>query len=394
MMKRIYLDCFSGVSGNMLLGALLDAGVPQKLLHDTLQQLNIKGFEVNIEHVQIHGFAACRVTVTTDEHHPHRHLADIKSILDDSALEPAITAKAKAVFHRLAKAEAAVHGTTVEAIHFHEVGAVDALVDIVGTVAGFHFLGPVEITCSPLPMPGGWVQCAHGEIPLPAPAVCKLLQDVPVYGESLQQELVTPTGAALVAELASGFGQMPAMILQKTAYGAGTMQRADSRPNLLRIQVGEALEVMESQQVDILDTHIDDWNPELWPHTSQLLLDAGALDVCLIPIQMKKGRPGFLVRVVSTPANTLQLKNCLFTETSTIGIRCRRESRSTLVREAVTVDTPWGPLQAKKIHRPGGIEISPEYEACLIVAKQHGIPLQTVYAAVRDCQLNSSSTDK
>lgn len=389
MMKRIYLDCFSGVSGNMLLGALLDAGVPQKLLQETLQQLNIKGFELKIEHLQVQGFAACRVKVTTDEHHPHRHLADINSILDASSLEPAISKKAKAVFHRLAKAEAAVHGTTVEAIHFHEVGAVDALVDIVGAITGFYFLGPAEIICSPLPMPGGWVQCAHGEIPLPAPAVCKLLKDVPVYGESLQQELVTPTGAALVTELASGFGQMPAMILHKTAYGAGTMQRADSRPNLLRIQVGEALEVMESQQVDILDTHIDDWNPELWPHTSQLLLDAGALDVCLIPIQMKKGRPGFLVRVVCSPANTLQLKNCLFTETSTIGIRCRRESRSTLMREPVTVDTPWGPLQAKKIHRPSGVEIAPEYEACLLVARKNGIPLQTVYAVVRDCRLNS-----
>lgn len=394
MMKRIYLDCFSGVSGNMLLGALLDAGVPQKLLQDTLQQLNIKGFELNIEHLQIQGFAACRVKVTTDEHHPHRHLADINSILEASSLEPAISKKAKAVFHRLAEAEAAVHGTTVETIHFHEVGAVDALVDIVGAVAGFYFLGPAEITCSPLPMPGGWVQCAHGEIPLPAPAVCKLLKDVPVYGESLQQELVTPTGAALVTELAADFGQMPAMILQKTAYGAGTMQRADSRPNLLRIQVGEALDVMESQQVDILDTHIDDWNPELWPHTSQLLMDAGALDVCLIPIQMKKGRPGFLVRVVCSPADTLQLKNCLFTETSTIGIRCRRESRSTLMREPVTVDTPWGPLKAKKIHRPSGVEISPEYEACLLVARQHGIALQTVYAAVRDCRLNSFLTDK
>lgn len=386
MMRCLYLDCFSGVSGNMLLGALVDAGVPEPFLHATLHSLDLDGYALRCEQVRINGFAARRVTVAADEQHPHRHLADIVAILRRSSLEQTIIDQAIAVFTRLARAEAAVHGTTLDAIHFHEVGAVDAIVDIVGTVAGLHYLAPTTITCSPLPMPGGWVNCDHGDIPLPAPAVCTLLKDIPVYGVPLEQELVTPTGAALVAELSSAFGPMPSMILKTTAYGAGTMERADGRPNLLRLQIGHPPTGQEAQQVDVLDTHIDDWNPELWPHVSELLMEAGALDVSLIPMQMKKGRPGFLLRVICDPSVTPRIHQCLFEETSTSGIRCRRESRFTLSREATTVSTPWGPVQAKRIQRPGSTEIVPEFEACRQLARLHRIPLQQIYAAIRSHQ--------
>jgi pyridinium-3,5-bisthiocarboxylic acid mononucleotide nickel chelatase len=256
-----------------------------------------------------------------------------------------------------------VHGTTVDQIHFHEVGAVDAMVDIVGTVAGFAYLHIDRLICSPLPMPRGWVSCAHGEIPLPGPAVCRLLEGVPVYGEDLDQELVTPTGAALVRELAAGFGPMPPMRLARTGYGTGSMERRDGRPNLLRLLLGRSIEVQEAQQVEVIETHLDDCNPELWPYVSEQLLAAGALDVGLIPMQMKKGRPGLLVRVIVEPG-TGGITMVLFSETSTIGLRIRREERMTLPREIITVTTPWGDLPAKKITTPAGTVITPEYEVC------------------------------
>ena len=317
-MKTAYLDCFSGVSGDMLLGALLDAG--------------------------------------------------------------------------LAEAEASVHGVTADRIHFHEVGAVDAIIDIVGTVAGLHHLGIDRLICSPLPMPRGWANCAHGEIPLPAPAVCRLLQGVPVYGEAIERELVTPTGAALVRELAEDFGPLPPMILEGTGLGAGSMQRPDGRPNLLRLLVGQSVEVTEAQEVEVIETHLDDWNPEYWPHVSERLMTAGALDVSLVPIQMKKGRPGFLLRVIADPAATMPLTTVLFSETSAIGLRRRREQRLTLPREQVNVATPWGDLPGKRIRTPAGEVITPEYEACRAMALAQGIPLDVVYTAVREGGKNLTRT--
>ena len=392
-MHTAYLDCFSGVSGDMLLGALLDAGMPESYLRAVLAGLPLHGYTLTVEQKTMQGFAATRVRVACGghdhcheqhghQHHAHRHLAEITTLLSQAAIPPQIRDKALAVFTRLAEAEAAVHGTTVEAIHFHEVGAVDALVDIVGTVAGFAYLNIDRLICSPLPMPRGWVTCAHGEIPLPGPAVCRLLEGVPVYGEQLGQELVTPTGAALVRELADDFGPLPPMLLTRTGYGAGSMERSDGRPNLLRLLLGQGTEVAEAQEVEVIETHLDDWNPEFWPHVSERLMAAGALDVCLIPIQMKKGRPGFLLRVIAEPATRQPLTTLLFSETSTIGLRWRREARMTLPRESVTVPTPWGDLAAKKITTPNGEVITPEYEACRKIAAAHQVPLQTVYAAV------------
>lgn len=393
-MRTAYLDCFSGVSGDMLLGVLLDAGVPEDHLREVLAGLPLHGYNLTVERTTVRGFAATQVRVLCDQHHhhEHRHLAEITTLLRRATIPPQVRDQAVAVFTRLAEAEAAVHGTSVEAIHFHEVGAVDALVDIVGTVAGCAYLELDHLICSPLPLARGWVQCAHGDIPLPGPAVCRLLEGVPVYGENLDQELVTPTGAALVRQLATDFGPMPPMRLGQTGYGVGTLQRRDGRPNLLRLLVGERQEVAEAQEVEVIETHLDDWNPEFWPHVSTRLMAAGALDVCLIPIQMKKGRPGFLLRVINEPACRSALTTILFSETSTIGLRWRREQRLTLPRQTVTVATPWGELTAKQITTPTGTVITPEYEVCRTVADAHNIPLQTVYAAV--CRAQHSQENK
>lgn len=388
-MLTAYLDCFSGVSGDMLLGALIDSGVPETVLHRVVAALHLDGVTLRVEHPIVQGFAATRVSVVCQhrhdahhDHHPHRHLAEISALLHRADLSPRVRDTSLAVFTRLAEAEAAVHGTTLNRIHFHEVGAVDALVDIVGTVAGIEALNIGRLICSPLPLTRGWVNCAHGDIPLPGPAVCRLLEGAPVYGEHLEQELVTPTGAAPVAELADDFGPMPPMRLTHTGYGAGSLQRADGRPNLLRLLLGQGVEVAEVQQVEVIETHVDDWNPEFWPHVSARLMAEGALDVCLIPMQMKKGRPGFLLRVIADPASRDALTTVLFSETSAIGLRMRREQRITLPRETVSVTTPWGELTAKKIVTPGGTVIAPEYEVCRQVAEAHRVPLREVYAAV------------
>jgi len=383
-MKIAYLDCFSGVSGNMLLGALLHAGLEEKQLRTMLAGLQLNDWQLDIQRNTVSGLEACLVRVQTEKtaHHPHRPLEQIRKILENSELPRGIIDRSLAVFTRLAEAEAQVHGTTVEKIHFHEVGAVDAIIDIVGVVAGFQLLEINRISCSPLPMPGGWVSCAHGQLPLPVPAVCRLLKNVPLYGTSLEQELVTPTGAALVAELADSFGPLPSMTLQETGYGAGTMQRKDGRPNLLRLMIGRSAEVDEARLVEVVETNLDDWNPELWPHVAKRLLKAGALDVSLVPMQMKKGRPGFLLRVIVDPAHDVPVKEVILTETSSIGLRFHTMQRLTLPREMIEVDTPWGPVQAKKVETSAGSRITPEYEDCRRLAREQNIPLQKIYSIV------------
>jgi uncharacterized protein (TIGR00299 family) protein len=389
--KICFLDCFSGISGNMLLGALLNAGLSQDALQETLSRLNLPGWELSCSPVTISGLQAASVQVQVQtqvqihETATHRHLSDIRTILEQSELEPIIVERSLAVFTRLAKAEAHVHGTVPEKIHFHEVGALDAIIDIVGAVAGLHLLDIEKVICSPLPMPGGgWVHCQHGDIPLPAPAVCELLKGISVYGDSLQQELVTPTGAALAAELSSSFGTMPPMILEQTGYGAGTMQRQDGRPNLLRLIIGRKQAVTESQQVEIIETHLDDWNPELWPHVAAKLMKQGALDISLVPIQMKKGRPGFLLRLLAAPAHAAHLKDALLSETSAIGLRFHTVQRMTLPRTCIELTTPWGIVRAKKVTTSEGIRITPEYEDCAKLAEEQNIPLQKIYAAVAE----------
>jgi uncharacterized protein (TIGR00299 family) protein len=381
-MNIAYLDCFSGISGDMLLGALLDAGLPEGELHAVADDLGLTGCRLEITKTTESPLQATRVRVLVDTPQPARHLPEIEAILNAGHLAPVVREKSLAVFRRLAEAEAEVHGCAIAEVHFHEVGAADALIDIVGAVRGLHLLAINKLFCSPLPMPRGWTACAHGQLPLPAPATCVLLRGVPVYGEEIDQELVTPTGAALVRTLAEGFGPLPPMLLARTGYGAGNRARSDGRPNLLRLHLGEPFAPAEAQQVEVIETALDDWSPETWPHVAEKLLRAGALDVLLLPVQMKKGRPGFLVRVVSADATSETIKNILLSETSAIGLRYHSEQRRTLPRETVTLQTRWGAVRGKKILTPTGIVITPEYEECRRLALAHGVPIRRIYEEV------------
>ena len=369
----------------MLLGALIDAGMTLEEVQNAINTLNIPGCTLEAFNVTENSLAATRIQITIADTQPHRHLQDIEKIISSANLEEVVKEKALKVFRCLAEAEAEVHGCTIEKVHFHEVGAADALVDIVGVTYGFHHLGINNITCSPLPVPRGWVNCTHGEIPIPAPATCKLLQGKPVYGIDLEQELVTPTGAALIHVLASDFGPMPPLLLTNIGYGAGKNKRQDGRPNLLRLITGEAHQPEELQQVEVIETALDDWSPETWPHVADRLFHNGALDVILTPVQMKKGRPGFLLKTICEPAYSQALKHVILSETSSIGLRFHTEQRMTLPREIVTVQTKFGPIKAKKIVTPNGTVITPEFEECRRIALSKDIPIKEIYSEVNRC---------
>ena len=377
-----YADCFSGISGDMFLAALLDAGLPETVLQEQLALLQLALPSMTMTTVRDGALRATRLTVTPEADQPHRSWATIRQIIQASNLAPRIQEKAQAIFAVLAEAEARVHGCPADAVHFHEIGGLDALVDIVGAAIGLDYLGINRLVASPLPMPRGWVTCAHGTLPLPPPAVLEILHHTPVYGVELAEELVTPTGAAILKAAAITFGPMPAMILRKVGYGAGGHNRADGRPNLLRLVIGEDTTGCEAQTVQVVETNLDDWSPEGFPYLTEQLFTLGALDVVLIPIQMKKGRPGFLLQVLTDEAHSLAIKRCLLTETTAIGLRFRTEQRLTLPRALISVVTPWGVMQAKRVETPGGPVVTPEYEECRRVANEHGLPLRQVYAEV------------
>jgi uncharacterized protein (TIGR00299 family) protein len=379
-MKIAYTDCFSGISGDMFLAALLDAGLDENLLRRELEKLAIGPFDLSITTTSSSGIKATKVEISARANQQFRNLAAILKILQKSTLAPAIIDKASMVFQNLALAEAKVHGLPIDKIHFHEVGAIDTILDVVGVVVGLHALEIERLTSSPLPWGHGFVECAHGRLPLPAPAVCELLTGVPVYAVDLSQELVTPTGAALVTSLAQSFGPLPDMTIDVTGYGAGSHILTNQQPNLLRLIIGH--ETRKSETVEIIETHLDDWNSEGFPYLCDLLLKQGALDVSLTPMLMKKGRPGLQLRVICYPSHGLQLKQTILAETTAIGLRFRTEARLTLEREQVTVETPWGKVMAKKVQTPAGTVIYPEYEACREIAESAQIPLQQVYRAV------------
>ena len=380
--NAVYLDCFSGISGDMLLGALLDCGLSEEALHAELKKLDLEPFTLKVSKQTRQSIGALSVQITSATDQQFRNLGTISDLLERSGLDQTITERALKVFRRLAEAEAKVHGKPVDEIHFHEVGALDTIIDIVGVIAGLHLLGITTIHCSPLPLGRGFVDCAHGTLPLPAPAVCELLENIPVVGTETYQELVTPTGAALVAELTDRFGPLPPMIVSTTGYGAGDSPGSSGRPNLLRIIRGRIETVAEAQQVEVIETSLDDWNPEGFPYLCTTLLESNALDVNLAPIQMKKGRPGFRLTVICRPSDAPLLKDIIFNETSAIGLRFRTEQRLTLPREIISVETRWGPVQAKQVVTPSGIKIYPEYESCKETAQRHKVPLAQVYHEV------------
>ncbi len=377
-----YLDCFSGISGDMLLGALLNAGLSEEHLLTELAKIGGIDFTLTSTDELRSGIGCKQLRVQSPANQQFRHLCDIINLLEGSTLPSDIIEKSIAIFSRLADAEATVHNIPVDKVHFHEVGAVDTIIDITGSLIGLKELGVEHIICSPLPMGQGFVECAHGHLPLPAPAVCELLKDTPVYGVQQTKELVTPTGAALATGLADSFGPMPAITISRTGYGAGQHELSNKQPNLLRLILGTNATGSESNVVEIIETNLDDWNSEGFPYLCDLLFAKGALDVSLSPLIMKKGRPGQLLRVISDPIHSLDLKNIILSETTSIGLRFRKEERMTLARKNVMVDTPWGKIVAKKVLTPVGATIYPEYEACRRVAEEHQIPLAQVYHTV------------
>ena len=383
-MKIAYLDCFSGISGNMMLGALLDAGLELAALERALSLLGVGGFELAVNRVQRGGLTGLHVEVLTAEKGVTRHLGDIEEIIESSHLAPSVQERSVAVFRRLADAEARVHGEPVEKIHFHEVGALDAIVDIVGSVAGLELLGVDQIYSSPVHIGRGTVECAHGILPVPAPATAYLLQGVPVYGRDIDSELVTPTGAALLTTLATGYGSAPPMRVDRIGYGAGT--RTLPLPNLLRISIGEALDHGEGYEHDIatvVETNIDDMNPQLYEHVMNKLFARGALDVTLTPIQMKHNRPGVQLSILVTDEHLEEVIETVLAETTAIGIRSYPTHRWKLARERLLVQTRYGTIGVKVARRGERIlNLAPEYRECATAAERYGVAVKMVYQEV------------
>ena len=436
-MRIAYLDCFSGISGDMFLGALVDAGVSPKLLEDTVAALDI-GARLEISRVMRGGISATKVNVYVDgakdlahevsakahghdhaddhvhahahEHahkhshdHPHhddtvpaqhvhehgRGLTEIRVIIEKSAISKTAKATAIRIFEALGEGEAEIHNVPIERIHFHEVGAVDAMVDIVCAAVGAESLAIEEWVCSPLNVGGGMVKCAHGTLPVPAPATLKLLRNAPVYSSGPQVELVTPTGAAIVKTLCSRFAPFPAMKIEKAGYGAGAKEFRE-HPNLLRLTIGEAAPTLPQSarkdgapashdEIIVLEANLDDLSPQVLAYAMERLLGEGALDVFSVPVQMKKGRPGALLTVLAKMEDADRLTKLIFSETTTLGVRRRKEQRQTLARRWENVDTEWGPVRIKIASMDGSVcNYAPEYEDCRALAEAHRVPLRQV----------------
>ena len=374
----------------MFLGALLHCGLDRELLLNDIDKLGLEEIEFSVVNEKKASISCCRVLIRSRRKQELRTLPVIINKLEKSGLDDSICSKAAAVFTAIAEAEARIHNMPVEKVHFHEIGAVDTIVDVVGTLAGLHHLSVSTLYASPLPMGRGFVNCSHGKIPLPAPAVTELLQNIPVYGVNIEQELVTPTGAALLKVLAGDFGPMPPMTISTTGYGGGSHVLPDGQPNLLRLVIGYGRQVKETQEVLVIETNLDDWNPETFPFLCEKLFAEKALDVSLTPVLMKKGRPGYTLQVICHPSDGPGIKNTILRETTSIGLRFRRESRQTMPRKTVSIATPWGAIKAKKVQGPDRPVIYPEYEECRKIALKNNVTLQEVYDSVR-CGKEGSS---
>ncbi|HVA00192.1 MAG TPA: nickel pincer cofactor biosynthesis protein LarC [Terriglobia bacterium] len=389
-MRLAYLDCSSGISGDMFLAALLDAGVEFARLQEELKKLPLGTYEFTQSRVMRRGLAGNHVEIEVPGKQPHRHLSHIEALIGGAPIPEPVKQTALRIFRRLGEVEARLHNVSVEKIHFHEVGAVDAILDIVGVCLGFDLLGNPELTCSPLNVGGGRVEAAHGSLPVPAPATAELLKGIPIYSSGVEGELVTPTGAALVAELASSFGPMPRMIVEKIGYGAGTKD-FPSHPNLARLFVGESTDVMKSspgaagdEMVSVIEANVDDMSPQLYGYLAEKALAAGALDVTCTSVQMKKNRPGLLLTVLSRLEACDALADLLFEQTTTIGVRIYEARRKILERELVTVETPYGPVRVKVARRNGKeMNAAPEFEDCRWLAEEKSVPLKEVIIAAQ-----------
>lgn len=389
-MRIAYLDCASGISGDMTLGALVDAGAELAAIQAAIDTLGLPSCCLAVHEVKKCGFRATQISVEHEPEHKHRHLHHITAMIDKSSLTPRARELATRIFRQLAAAEAKVHGSTIEKVHFHEVGAIDSIADIVGSAVGFDLLGVERVICSPVPTGRGFVEISHGRCSIPAPATGELLRGVPLAQLDVEGELTTPTGAAIVAALAKQFGPAPAMTVERIGYGAG--QKDFPQANILRVLVGEDSTTLRAtseterrprtESIILLETNLDDASGTAIGHCVDRLWEAGALDVALVPIQMKKGRPGLLVSVQARPEEADRLADILFVETPTLGVRRSIVERTVLVRESLEVQTAWGKIAGKIAFLPNGAKrFAPEYEDCRRIAGERGLSLSDVMAA-------------
>ena len=385
-MRTLYFDCMSGISGDMTLGALIDAGADLAAIQSGIDSLGLPSCRIAVEEVKRKGFRAAKAKVLHEPEHAHRHLHHITDMIDGSKLSTRQMDLAKRIFTRLGEAEAKVHGVTIRKVHFHEVGAVDSIADIVGSAIGLDLLGADRIVCSPLPVGRGFVEIAHGRVSVPAPATAELLQGIPLAESPVEAELTTPTGAAIVATLAEEFGPLPALTIAKIGYGAGDHDFAQ-QANVLRLIVGESADAaasLETDQVCVLETNLDDVSGELVGHCASQLSEAGALDVYTTAVQMKKGRPGVVLTVLCAAADAAKLEQIIFRETSTLGVRRWQASRRKLKRQPHSVLTLWGAVEGKLAFLADGApRFAPEFESCRKLANERGAALQDVYEAAR-----------
>lgn len=382
-MSDAYFDCFSGISGDMTLGALLDLGIPLDWLKTQLKAVPLDGYTLSITAKAHHGIQARQFQVELQEQRIHRDYADIKQLIADSRLSQYVKKTSLDIFDRIADAEAKIHGVAKDSVHFHEVGAVDSLVDIIGTALCLEYLKIERIVSSGLPLGKGTISSQHGTLPVPAPATLAILSNVPVYGCGIAAEMVTPTGAAIIKTLANDFGDLPQMTVEKIGYGAGSRQLKE-RPNLLRVVLGRIREIRSyPDDVVMIETCVDDMNPEIFGYLMDALFQDGALDVYWIPVFMKKNRPGTLIQVLCSPNSKQIISKRILSETTSTGIRYQTIQRMCLPREIISVQTEFGALEMKQItDMDGSIRFTPEYETCKKIAQKEKIPIRDVYQRI------------
>jgi uncharacterized protein (TIGR00299 family) protein len=384
-----YFDCFSGISGDMTLGALIDLGVPLELLKNHLRSIPIGDFDITATPVHRNGIHAMAVVVEAYDDKTSRNFAEIRSLIENCQLPEAVKSSSLQIFQKLAASEAQIHSCSLEEVHFHETGGIDAIADIVGTAIGLDYLGIEQIFASRIPLGRGFVSCTHGTLPVPAPATLSILEGIPVYGTDISHELVTPTGAAIVATFARQFGAMPDMTMTGIGYGAGRRE-FDARPNLLRIITGARVETaaelpaeMQEDHISIIEACIDDMNPELFGYLMDRLFEDGALDVYWVPVFMKKNRPGTMLQVLCETGIRETIIRRILSETTTLGVRYSESRRRLLWRDRLEIKTTYGDITVKRIKDPGGnLRVVPEYEECKKIAREHKIPLRSVYDTI------------
>jgi uncharacterized protein (TIGR00299 family) protein len=383
-MKTLYFDCFAGASGDMILGAMVAAGVDPGALREQLSRLNVEGFKIDFETTDRAGLSATYARVETVHEHKHRHLADIRTIIENSGVTDAVKQLSLRIFTRLAEAEARVHNEPIEKVHFHEVGALDAIVDVVGASICFDLMKIDRFVSSPLHVGSGMVDMAHGRFPIPPPAVTELLRGVPFYSGDIKGELLTPTGAAIITTVCQDYGPIPRIKTDSTGYGAGTREY-ENFSNVLRVLIGETeLADAASERLWMLETNLDDASPQIVGHVMDRVFELGALDCYFTPVQMKKNRPGVLLSVLCKPDDKEAVMKLLFTETTTLGIRSYEVERRALRRSLARVETQYGPIDVKVAHLNGRVvNEMPEFEQCRQAANAAGVPLKTVEEAVR-----------